>query len=240
LAPVDQVLVISSSGYARLRLPIVGLKAGEFRSIRHGMEKEKRITGVIIDQDGAPLPHQNIWLKKKESHVGELYSFQEDNSIFASARANGQGVFIINELPEGEYWIGPAPVRSSTALELNGKAAPATMVIEISENTTETDCVLHAYKGLFIQGCVMNPAGIRMEETQVEGLSGTGFYSSAKCDDKGNFTLGPLVPGSYKISSVNEKRNVYHRPANTVTAYPGDNQVVLIVRGCSYLSREDD
>lgn len=232
LVPVDQTLIIRSPGYARVRVPLKGLKPGEYRDIKIEMESEGRICGLLTNQEGTPLPWYEIWLSMKKPETPVKHRFEKYDDLFALTRADHEGCFVFDELPPGQYWIGPSPGFPVLSEYPDVNIAPAAKFIEVTERSIDTECLLIVYEDLYIEGSVVNRSGHSMEALLVEAISDSGYSSKDRCDDEGNFKIGPLVPGVYTINSVDEKIFTYHPPSYPVTACPGDEGVVLVVEPC--------
>lgn len=229
LLVADQVLRIHAPGYAILDVSIEGLQRYEERRLDLELMPGKTLRGRLVNQHGSPVQAHEVWLKKRGGDLSTRHCFQAEEPVLASTLTDQEGCFTFDDLPSGDYWVGPAPVLSGLDPEGGDRAAPVAEPVFVPESGTIGDLELAAYQGLFIQGRVMDRDGKPACNAIVECSPANGAVChKAFTESDGSFVLGPLVPGLFELL-VRANAADGQDMLDPVPARPGDD-VVLHLR----------
>jgi hypothetical protein len=179
---------------------------------------------AVIADSGKPLTHYSIWLVgASEAHA----ALQSNSDPIARTTTDDDGFFAFEDLSPGEWGVGPAPARPVWKQPNELDVAPMPTQVAIPENAAMVEVELRLHRGLFIRGEILGVDGRRVEAGYVHGHGLESGYWSMREAVKGEFRLGPLVPGTYVLSANGAAETAQSDP---VEAQPGDENVVLQLR----------
>jgi hypothetical protein len=172
------------------------------------------ISGRVTDRDtGQPLRRIAIRLSLR----GESMSFE--------TATNAEGRYELTDLPAGEYSVSASPDEFSAgygyktfgAVEgsLGFNPAPP-LVLKAGESRTDIDFALA--RMFAIEGRVLNESGEPMADMTVAGerVERPGGSQSATSDDRGDFRIYAVSPGSWRVCATPPSGGVDNPTAGNV------------------------
>ncbi len=183
------------------------------------------IEGVAVDPEGRPVPAIAVWLVSRAVGSQYLEAYLEDK-VTARTQADEHGRFAFDDVPAGEWWLGPAPdERDTSEVPASEAIAPAAVEVTITESETVHSLTLPIWRGLFIRGRVLGSDGQPSKGSWVSGwASDGGGWPGTNAKEDGVFALGPLVPGEYSLEASGDGSDFFSDP---VIARAGDEDVLL-------------
>jgi hypothetical protein len=174
------------------------LTAGARRELRIELRVGTRVVGSLVDAQGAGVPGIALFLQTELRLGVPSYHFT------GRARTGAQGEFVFESVPAGDWRVTAALEKLATGVYV--KEEP----LRIAPGVSELRVVLSAFRDLFIDGQVLQadgqPArGIEVSSFLDDGeILTRGFVigdASVETDAAGRFRLGPLPPGSHRVSA---------------------------------------
>jgi hypothetical protein len=207
--------------------PIV-LQPATLRLLEWRIGGECTVTGMLVDEHGTPVPGHDVWLVPSDFESPKYF---EDPLVPASSiSTDAEGRFSFHDVRVGKWCIGAAPPPSDAKLGTD-TLAPFATVIDVASDAEHLDIVVKSQRGLYIRGRVLNPAGVGAAGKGVGATSGVRAREST--DEKGNFVIGPLMPGTYQLVAAAggfDGSGDDDRQSEPVSASAGDENVVLRLR----------
>ena len=212
------------------------LDPGETRRLELVLSAGAGIRGVVVDEAGAPAPGTEVWLVKgAQAETTLFHSYVEP---FARTRADERGAFAFAGVEDGEWTVGPASTRAVGAPARPDLVAGLAHAVRIGPGAAP-ELELVVWRGLYVRGRAVGAGGSEPVGFVTVFASSPGFFGSvlAMSDAKGDFALGPLVPGDYVVQGRASGAGS-HTSAAPVRAKAGDEGVVLsFARGGSVSGR---
>lgn len=171
------------------------------------------IAGQVIDGDsGRGVSDAIVRIGPRLSTVGPSGAFEENLSAYTSGMryivGDAEGRFVIRNVPAGSYAIvlqTPGYVASAYGHQRPG-GVTRELVLEADQRVT--DVVVKGWKNAVISGTVTDEAGEPLVGATVRALRQTfagghqvlaATLASARTDDRGEYRLIRLEPGSYAV-----------------------------------------
>jgi hypothetical protein len=114
------------------------------------------------------------------------------------AVTNGEGKFVMTQLPPGDYTVSVE--RAGFVMQRN-QAGMGVTDVKLSSGDKKENFKLTLVPTGAIGGRVLDAAGEPMQNARVTAERG-GESESASADDKGQFRIGGLRPGKYRIKAA--------------------------------------
>jgi len=194
----------------------LNLEPGEVKELEWRFGSGTSVKGVVLDQDGKPVAGIAICAAKSEA--GGRRIFLRDNYPVASrTTTNLEGRFTLMDLLPGTWSIGPVV----------GRDTPVVGLAEVIELTGEPtpELYLHVFRGLYIRGRVLTPAGEVASRSRVMGRGEIGeFYEGINVGPDGTFALGPVTLNRVTLTASAFDKFAASDP---VQATAGDTGIVL-------------
>ncbi|MFN0244440.1 MAG: carboxypeptidase regulatory-like domain-containing protein [Planctomycetota bacterium] len=211
----------------------LALKPGEVRELRWTFGSGCHIEGRVLDADGLPIESRAVILQPRASQHAHVLHGNFGTGTLASTDADGR--FAFEQIPAGAWWIGVAPTRGAEEMI----ALPEPIDVALDDRTRSVD--LRLERGFFISGRVLDPFGEPVDQRMIEADSESGRCSAiARSDEQGNWRVGPLLAGRYRLSSVRRWPSMGERDdrsteksfaaAEPITISAGTSDVVLRLR----------
>jgi len=213
------------------------LAAGERRELVLDLGAGTLVHGVLRDGAGVPLGERELWAVRPEpgESVAGATSFAPGELEGAQvARSRADGRFEFAALASGPWWIGPAPraVNRWGKPERDPEAlAPLFVGVELAPGEGARRVDLVTYRDLWIEGRVVREDGRPAPNTHVYATRrdlGPGELRTVADPARGEFCLGPLVPGAYELRLFAEAGMGWNDEPVVVEA--GTKDVVLVYR----------
>lgn len=221
-APLRVEVVAGARVLRREAEPIV-LRPGEVREIEWTLGSGCKLSGRVLDENGARIAGQEVWVLGAEMGKAEYLVPYAEEKVVGRAKSSDDGRYEIDDLSPGRLLVGPAPSRKS-----EDAVAPLAVVVEIPEGATAVERDLVVYRGLYIRGYVLDPTGAPAVRQFVMGTSEEAtLHETVQSGDDGSFAFGPLAPGRYTLEAAGAGQFATSDP---VEAAAGDEHVVLRLR----------
>jgi hypothetical protein len=212
----------------------VSLEPGQIRRITWSIGGGCKLSGVLVDQTGSPVPKHAVWLCAARWKRAEYFETYDQPPHDFRTTADEHGRFEFKDVNAGLWKIGPAPETDFRGTPRIDALAPCGTVVEVPEGTAHLEIIVKAQRGLFVRGHVMDAAGVGSPDTFVRGeQAAMGMIPDAITRDDGTFVLGPLMPGRLLLTAESHETDVQSEP---VTANGGDENVVLKLRAGGAIS----
>ena len=177
------------------------LQPGEHRKIKWEL-RVGSIAGTLIDQFERPFAGATLWLVGEEVDWGtgdKVFLHHKRQGPLAEVITDEHGSFRFEDIPLGDWWIGPRPW-SNLDLAPAESGAPLGSRLQLGAEQLHKDIVIQTWRDIFIRGRLLTPDG------------GVPRYGSVRafCDDpvghfyaalepSGEFRIGPVAPGPYTL-----------------------------------------
>ena len=171
------------------------LAAGPLEAQKAPDDKPASLAGTVVNSvTGEPIAKVRVSIQTM------LNGRQEVNP---SAVTDSQGKFSLSPLPAGFYV--PRAERAGFVM-LRDSAALRTASVQLRAGETKSDFTIKLAPGGAVSGRVVDADGEPVESVSVsvEGLTGT--FRRAQTDDEGQFRLGGLAPGRYRLQEQCEPK----------------------------------
>ncbi len=213
----------------------VQFTAGETRELTIDVAGSSAISGRIIDQRGNPVASYDVWMKATEvPRLGALFRRSDKPARITST--DEQGRFELSNVGAGEWSVGPAAINDD-AVPMDQRIAPFAVPIKVEDGGPPIDTVIHAWRGLTIEGRVEDAGGAPSVDGWVTAFDldqVVGDVPTCHSREDGSFVLGPLPDLSLKI-----KARAMHNggaPSEPIVAHAGDRNVVIRMRAGASIS----
>jgi hypothetical protein len=185
------------------------LEAGKTTIREWHLGSGARIRGRIVDQDGAPVAAQELWLSQRglfldrDAERATFYTSDREK-IAGSTRSGTDGSFEFLDVAAGKWWLGVAAQYHHWDIsDVDERALPPIALrLEVRAGANLDDVSLVVHRGLYIRGRMVDPQGVAASGF-IRAWAGSSRLvamedSETKAD--GTFVLGPLEPGDYELT----------------------------------------
>ena len=203
------------------------LVAGETLQVEYRIGAGTRVDGLLLDQDEHPVSKHTIWLQQSRSNSSTHFESWSRREVIAVSESDEGGHFVLEDVPPGTWWIGPAPEGAPNVHIGEPELAPYAQFLMLDGEPLRT-LTLKVFRGLYIRGRVLDPDGNALSDCNVVARLGAEDVGlEARTESDGSFSMGPLMPGPFTIVAQPSARFVRSDPS---TARGGDEGVILRVR----------
>lgn len=163
------------------------------------LRTDGEVTGRVVDEDGAAIANQAIWIGDAAGTVGTW--FPPYTQPMQVTKTDQDGRFSFSGLVRGKYLVA-YPARRGMDGPTEGPVCAGKWV-DLRRSTEAPDLELVQVNGLSISGILLDPEGrpcaghVSAHRT---GEGGSWHAQQRVRSDDGRFTVGPLLPGTYSIS----------------------------------------
>jgi len=190
------------------------------------------LSGFLRESDGRPLANQELWLVRAlERGPGLLASARARDNVAARTRTDELGAFRFGSVPEGDWWLGPAPIDAwSNAQEWNSAPAPVGRWLHVPSGGGALEFALVAERALTLEGIVRDGDGrpVPFASLHYRPLRSSLSVEAGTGPD-GRFRLGPLLAGPYELHVAPDDLTGHAGSARTLVL-AGEQQLELEVR----------
>jgi hypothetical protein len=205
------------------------LEPGERRILEWTFGTGCRIEGLALESDGRPAADVVVWLLPDDGDLNVVP--QRKDEMVARTKSHADGSFVFHDVGAGSWYVcarpperGDDPAPEARALRIAPLAVPLAVLPEQERASVTLTC----WRGLYVGGRVLGPDGSAADGCYVSGLfvvpRGARFvvYGTAH---GGEFSLGPLVPGSYEVRA--SSTGGAFSDSEPVTVEAGTEDIVL-------------
>jgi hypothetical protein len=155
-------------------------------------EKLASVEGIVTNSlSGAPLARVEVHLTEYAKEVGQEYG----------ASTGGDGKFSIANLPKGTYMVTAKRTGYVMPAGNDGRRA---FDFVLQPGDKKNDLAVKLTPTGSISGRVTGVQGVPMEGSSVMADDGTGEGPQSTTDANGNFRIGGLAPGRYRVRAGQE------------------------------------
>jgi hypothetical protein len=190
-----------------------------------------RLTGVLLDLSGAPVPDTELWLASRTlpgRRAGEACYLGPGDAphVVARARTDAEGRFEFADVPAGGWLLGPAPrAREPGEPDDPQAVSPWAEPVDVPADAPETRVTLRAARALTIRGTVYDPAGSPVSSHTIRARpAGSAAVASTLSEPDGAFSLGPLLPGEWLVQAAGGRTGA---PSEAVVVEAGADGLAL-------------
>jgi hypothetical protein len=239
---VELELSVSEGGKLLMRDPRRwSLDPGETREVTLAVGGTATLAGRAIDQNGAAVPDQELWLVKPDPTMGLV--FREWTTPTQRVRTDVEGRFEFADVAEGEWWIGPArESQGPVATPLPPPAAEQALAaiaerVVLAPGAGRVEIVLRLVRGLYLRGFVRERSGAAAPLCSVSASptdrARFGFLG-ATSDADGAFRIGPVLDVEYELTAGGAFQGEFAQ-SPSVRARGGASDLVLVVSRAAIL-----
>jgi len=225
-----RVELLQGGAVVRRDLPTFSLRPNERREAEWSVGTSYRIEGSVVDPAGAAVAGLTLWIDRTRADYPVFFQDFQESSVVGATQTDARGRFAFADVAPGRWWIGPAAGPRGRDRDPAG-IAPLAQVVEVLEGELRTEVLLTIQRGLTIRGRVLDPAGEPAPGIHVVAWT-DGSYQASDAGADGAFTVGPLVPGRYRLRAYSEREADSPR----VEASAGDEGVELCLQPGGTLS----
>lgn len=203
------------------------LTAGESTTLELDLDPGAVISGSLRTPAGTPVAYQELWLVPADSPAPmNLATHRARERLHARATTDPQGAFRFEAVPAGEWALGPAP----PAAPRTEGWAPRGRWFRTPRGTRALSLELTAQAGRYIEGQVLQEDGSPAAHATLlhRALAEAGGMQ-AEADAEGRFRLGPLGPGPYEVTAM-EDRAAGHAGSTPALVTDTEEPLQLVVR----------
>jgi hypothetical protein len=179
---------MTSRNSSRIAALFLLLAAGMAHAQKTPDERPASLSGTVVNSvTGEPIARVHVFILTMQNGARD---------VNRSAVTDSQGKFSLSPLPAG-YYI-PMVERTGFAM-LRDSVALRTAAVQLRAGESKDDFTIRLAPAGAISGRVVDADGEPVDGVfvSVEGLTGT--FRRAQTDDEGNFRLGGLAPGRYRL-----------------------------------------
>jgi hypothetical protein len=160
--------------------------------------KPAAVSGVVTNSlTGAPILRAHVSLR----FMGNGMQSNNEQRVYG-ALTNGEGKFSIAQLPPGRYAISTDRVGFVMPPGTGAAGQPASQGVILAEGQNRDDLKLALTPTGAIIGRVLDSEGQPVQGASVGVEGGQGGGNSATSDEKGQYRIGGLAPGKYRVRAT--------------------------------------
>lgn len=177
------------------------LAPGEVREVEWDARPVGRIRGRVVDPDGAQVAGVEVWCVRAQAFAHERWVLDTTGAddIAGKQRTDAHGAFTFDDLRPETWLVGvPRAARDDARGTYLGRAE----LCVVTGDAREHEVVLQVMRALEIRGVLQGPDGQPSRYGYVRAVqAAVKFEAGVNADEQGRFTLGPLLGGSYELTS---------------------------------------
>lgn len=202
------------AGYVAATLPQLELPHDE--PLRMVLESGARVSGRVTGEQGEAVSGAIVTVRPSDSALPPGLSGQ-------STTTDGDGAFVLGELPPGRFAVSAAA---------KGYVSAEPRLLDVREGASLDDVALTLRRGSSIEGVVLTPTGAPAAGARVtvrgtvtpERMVDIELAGSARADGEGRYRIEGVSPGPQKIVADDER---HARAVRELNVQPGTNRVDL-------------
>jgi len=198
----------------------IRLEPGEERDVLWRLGAGTRLTGRLVDQDGAAVPGQRMWVVPGDA----TRYFQDAETPAGTTTTDADGRFAFDDLRAGPWRVGPAKRDLWQSEPEAFCCAPLPAVVRLEEGDPERDVLVRAFRELAITGRLVGPDGEPWSGNATIAARSDAHGATFAFAHAGTFHLGPLGDGPHEVVAYGFGNAA---PSDPVVAEPGGEPLVL-------------
>ncbi|MFP6583884.1 MAG: carboxypeptidase regulatory-like domain-containing protein, partial [Candidatus Hydrogenedentota bacterium] len=204
-------LNVSANEFAR-ELESVKIENESVSGVRIVMDPEGKISGVVVDASGRPVPSVSLYTREKDS-----------NDWGGSDDSNAQGEFELEQLKAGTYYIKPSVNNSYSSND----PTLETVTLARGQHLEGVRIVWHERDGSYqISGNVTDDQGNAISGARVYAYGGGGGGQiQSTSGPEGNYVLQNIEAGMYTLNFQSQK----HTPQNLQQIDAGSSNANVVM-----------
>jgi len=177
----------------------IELLPGETRTLTWTRGGGATIRGRLTLEGGGPVARYRVWLLEARTRSPGLLSVH--HTPRRTALSGPDGAFVFEDVPVGDWWVGPSPSAALDPPEGAVPLAPVASPVIITADTREQTAELVVPQAVAIEGHLSaagNVSGISVlaRPSDMEGSA------MVEVDEHGAFRLFPLAPGNHEVLAL--------------------------------------
>ena len=185
---------------APTRLPTpIELDPGETRTLTWTRGGGARLSGRLSLESGGPVAHYRVWLLEAWARSPVLLSVQ--NTPRRTALSGPDGAFVFEDVPAGDWWVGPSPSAALDPPEGAVPLAPLASPVVIPADAREQTVDLVVPQAVAIEGHVLAAESVSGVSILARPSAMEGSLMVEVAED-GAFRLFPLAPGNHEVLAM--------------------------------------
>lgn len=185
---------------APTRLPTpIELEPGETRRLTWTRGGGAQLSGRLSLEGGGPVAHYRVWLL--EAWARRPLLLNSTNTPRRTTLTGPDGAFLFEDVPAGDWWVGPSPSAALDPPEGARALAPVASPVTIAEDAGEQTVDLVVPEAVAIEGTV-KAAGNLSGLSLLAGPSAMEGSLSVMAREDGAFRLFPLAPGMHRVHAM--------------------------------------
>ena len=185
---------------APTRLPTpIELDPGETRTLTWTRGGGARLSGRLSLESGGPVAHYRVWLLEAWARSPVLLSVQ--NTPRRTALSGPDGAFVFEDVPAGDWWVGPSPSAALDPPEGAVPLAPLASPVVIPPDAREQTVDLVVPQAVAIEGHVLAAESVSGVSILARPSAMEGSLMVEVAED-GAFRLFPLAPGNHEVLAM--------------------------------------
>ena len=222
-------------GFSLLSADPVRLAPGETRAVEFIVGGAAHVTGVVVDQVGAPVAGQELWLLRAGAEPRIAVDTEDGLQVERSVHTDERGGFELGSVSLGRWELFVAAERWMAGSVLPDAVAPSGVGFEVEDGTGSLELRLIAHRGLAVTGRVLRADGDPVPFCVLSAKAPEiGFSLSTAADNNGVFSVGPLIEADYELTIHPGPWGVLQEP---VHARPGDDVELRLIETSSIRGR---
>lgn len=165
--------------------------------------RRQAIRGRAVDQSNEPVVGATIWLVRAAPGLGAVARYLSRADLPAATAVTGSDGSFRFEEPEPGLWlvgVGLPPVGAEPPWQVALDHLAQAVELPEPGGPELPELLLRIGRGLSLRGVVLDPEGKPMGGALVTALEDGGRgIAETRTDGEGNFTLGPLSRGSFRV-----------------------------------------
>ena len=152
LLPREELDVAVHSGIGLTQRETVTLSPGEVRTLTFVLGAGCSVRGTAVDERGEALSAIDLWRLPTRGQPAYLEQ-EHDRAVVDKARTDEHGALRFENVPAGEWWIGPAPYHRRDGL------VPLATRVTITPDERVLALTIVCHDARYIRGRVLDPDG---------------------------------------------------------------------------------
>jgi hypothetical protein len=189
----------------RVVAPELVIASGTTAKLEWSIDGGSIVRGLVTDQQNKPVANATIWMRWRRpgssGSPAKIYFSSSDSALpGAIAKTDAAGRFDFAGVAPGEWWVGAAP--SQLEATGNSDVCPQAIYVKVEPPPQETFVDLHVYRGLFIDGRVVNPSATPLAKAEILAKAASdNRLLVALSDEDGHFRIGPLAAEDFVVQA---------------------------------------